>query len=180
MRRISKRESTLLRAFGLLILVALVAVGVTAMTRWHQTLQTEEQLLRERMATARFWVEQETQWRTRQTWLDEHYRPLENRNDAVSTFLEKIQSAAREQNLELTRQEILDPESTSNNIRIRTETTTTVKNLVEWINRIQLPEALIALPEFDLKPVAETDEVQASLVFEKHFPPPESAEGEDL
>lgn len=171
MPRISKRESTLLRAFGFLALIALLAVGVTALTRWHATMKDEKQLLREQITTARFWVEQEEQWRARQSWMEEHYRPLQNRNDAVSAFLQEIQSSAQEKNLELSRQEILDPENNSSHIQIRVETTTTVKNLVEWISRVQSPESMIAVPEFDLKPIAETEDVQASLIFEKYFPP---------
>jgi len=171
MPRISKRESTLLRAFGVLALVALLAVGVKSMLDWHKRLKSEKQLLGEQITTARFWVEQEAQWRARESWLQEHYRPMQNRNDAVSSFLQEIQSSAQERNLELSRQEILDPENNSSHIQIRVETTTTIKNLVEWIALIQSPEAMIAVPAFDLKPVAESEEVQVSLIFEKYFPP---------
>ena len=69
MRQISKRESTLLKAFGLLILAAVLTVGTTIMLRWHRSVETRKTQLQEQITTAQFWVEQEARWRKGATTL---------------------------------------------------------------------------------------------------------------
>jgi len=175
MPRINQREALLLKVFGGLIALAVIVVAITFFQRWVRTNRETVRSLQEQVTKAQFWMERQEELNQKEAWLEEYYRPIGVRNDAVSDFIEQVQAAAARYQLELSGQDIIEPEQDSNNIRMRVAVTSTVQPLVQWLNELQKPEDLIAIPQFELRAIPSEEEnvsekVKVDLIIEKHFP----------
>lgn len=169
---LNKREQTLLIVFGVLAILVIIGIGVHFLLQWHRSMKLEEARLTNELTTAGFWISRGAELDAKSAWLAQNLSAFPGRNEAVDAALARIVSTTQAAGITLSAQEILDPETNSNDVRIRLRTATPIANLVRWLHALQSPENLSAVTQIEIKPIADSDNIDCTLIVTRFYPLP--------
>ncbi|MEM1159168.1 MAG: hypothetical protein AAGH72_13045 [Verrucomicrobiota bacterium] len=167
----NKREKNLLIGFGILCLVVLLVVGALRLRDWNRHVKDEIRSLNDQIQTAEYWNGRQTELETRQAWIQEKLPLLTDRNESTSRLISLIQNTSRKHSLKTERQEVLEVEENAREIRVQLEASTNMQALARWLNDLQRPENMIAIPEIEIKPQSQNDNLKVILVVCQYFLP---------
>jgi hypothetical protein len=171
----NNREKKLLLGFAAICLIAVLIIGGYRLNLWNQQIKQETVLLTDQITTAQYWLERQEELDAKGMWMREHLPTLASRNESTSALISLIQSTSQQHQLTIERQEVVEPENDSPDVRIRMETNAPIQTLILWLNDLQKPENMVAIPEIEIKPQADDEKIKATLTICRYFRKPETS-----
>jgi type II secretory pathway component PulM len=173
MRPLNPREKRLATIFGAIILLManyyLLNYLFTQIKKQKQTIAD----LRSQEKLTAIWIEEKDLWTQRGDWIAKHQPILSNRDQASSDMLQKIVEKARNYNITISDQRILEPTSTPHyqQIAIELKIIGTLEQITRWIAEFQQPQNFYAITSCSIKSDAEPPKIICTLQIARWFAP---------
>ena len=185
MRAVSNRERRLIAALALSLFAAANLFGLRWLAAERSRVAADLGRLRIERIEAKNWLAQAELWKTRGAWLEQKQPKLSGTGSESGAFLEVLQQSARQQNITITQQSLVDPRDHDSHVitnataaaaaprelSVQLEVHGNLEAVIRWLASLQSPENFQAIVGLTLKSDAEPPKVVCTLTVTRWYAP---------
>jgi Tfp pilus assembly protein PilO len=171
MRALTKSERRLTLLFLGLVFVVANVLALEAIIKKRRTLEREITRLNLEQREASAWMSDRDYWMKRKAWLDEKQPKLEVEGQESARLLETLQQSARQQNITISTQRLIDPKTTTyyREGSVQLEIKGRLESVTRWLAQLQEPARFQAVTSLTLKSDTEPPKVIVNLTVARWY-----------
>jgi Tfp pilus assembly protein PilO len=171
MRQLTNNERRLALIFLGLIFIVTNVFAFDWLIKKRRVIEKEIVRLKLEQREASAWMADGDYWMKRKVWLDEKQPKAQTEGQESSLLLEKLQQSARQQNITISNQKLIDPQTTPyyHAVSVQLEVKGRLESVSRWLAQLQSPERFQAITNLALKSDAEPPNVIGNLTVVRWY-----------